>query len=134
MVQDAIAQLKLPNHKDVVTKHYNTYRQLCMAKHANPLLEKSFGVRDEEDRSVLEAGPAFDEDAFRKAWYALANGADLASIAIEFVLRCHIAREQVESVVQDLNALRTRVDAHTQFALSEGWDKDPYPGRWRLPS
>ena len=134
MLQDAIAQLNLPNHKDVVAKHYSTYRQLCMAKHVNPLLEKSFGVRDEEHRSVLEAGPAFDEDAFRKAWYALTNGAGLASIAIEFVLRCHIAPELVESVEQGLSALRTRVDDHTQFALSEGWDKDPYPGRWRLPS
>ena len=115
-------------------KHYSTYRQLCMAKHANPLLEQSFGIQEQDGEILVRGGPVFDEVAFRMAWYALTNGAGLASIAIASVLTHHVDAEQVPALSSSLNSLSTRITGHTREALARGWDTDPYPGRWRLPT
>ena len=133
LIDDVISRIGVPNPSELVNKHYSTYRQLCMAKHANPELEKSFGIREEAGAIVFGDGPMFDETAFRMAWYALTNGTGLASMAIGSVLERHVAEVRVETLREQLSSIGERVQAHTQEALSRRWDKDPYPGRWRPP-
>lgn len=59
--------------REQADREYRTYRQFCWAKHSNPVLQKLFGHRAEEDPPaiVFENGPATSEEAVRALWFAL---------------------------------------------------------------
>jgi hypothetical protein len=57
---------------------YKTYRTLCHAKHSNPLMQKLYGLREEDNRFILTNNPDSSEEAIRLASWTLEHAAHLA--------------------------------------------------------
>ena len=132
MIDDVVPRRALPDENAVKDKHYSTYRQLCMVKHANPLLENQFGVEVNERRARLIRGPVDDDTAFRVAWYSLANGSGLVVHACNSALNLHVPAEKAASLRKSEDELNQRLAQHVEFAKRQGWASDPCPGQWRL--
>lgn len=59
----------------------NKYRDFCMAKHGNPLLQKHFGSQSTEDKLRLWVGPFITSKTEEQARRALLHGTHLMAIA-----------------------------------------------------
>lgn len=123
---------ELDRHVDVA---YQAYRQLCMAKHANPLVQSEHGFMRREGELAAVVGPFTGPSAERVAAFALEHAAACAIWALASFIGHHVrpeGRGQLNARLQDL--AHRRHDLH-ELMLNRGWDRDPLPpGSWKLPS
>ncbi len=61
---------------------YRQYQQLCMAKHLNPIVERSRGYERLEGGIIFRPGPDTSELAISYGWYALERASRFAYIAL----------------------------------------------------
>jgi len=94
-------------------KPYGIYRQLCMAKHLNPILERTRGHEIQEGTIAFLPGPDTRPLAINHSWFALERGARLASFAIiafihnDPALLSSDLKAKIEEQQVRLNALQT---------------------------
>ncbi len=134
MMRDALAALGIPDPEAQTQVEYRVYRQLCWAKHANPILEKRFGIEVSADKVISANGPDASEAAVRAAWFALEHGAAFAFIAATSFFNSHAQtycpREvatQLLAFVEHVGAGRKKLEA---VAMARWGKDDPFPGRW----
>jgi hypothetical protein len=134
MVRCGLAKLEVPGSETAALTEYRVYRQLCLAKHANPLLEARFGSDVRADTIVHVNGPDTSEDAVRAAWFALEHSAAAAFIATASFWKCHLPRCGSAGDLARLHAAIERVGArrkHLEAAAIARWGtEDPFAGRW----
>ncbi|MGA7760708.1 MAG: hypothetical protein WCA59_03100 [Candidatus Binataceae bacterium] len=66
---------------DDTAKLYSQYQQVCMAKHLNPILERSRGYKVEGKTIHFRPGPDVDPIAIGYAWYAVERSSRFAFFA-----------------------------------------------------
>ena len=135
MTRDTFTTLDVPDPQTQANRAYRVYRQCCMAKHGNPLVEGRFGVRVGGGRVVMSNGPNVSEQAVRAARWALELGAAApAAIAMMSFLRHHLSRHVPTAIfsrfVDRVNALRVRLGELDDVAIAQYGNEDPFPGRW----
>ncbi len=135
LTEQGLTKLSHPNVKQQTGIEYRVYRQLCQAKHANPVLQRFHGirVRHEEKEFVLFNGPDTSENAIQAAWFALEHAAALVAIvATSSFISCHVPpnkRPELQAKLQAIGKKRKQLEARAQ----ERWGtQDPFPGRWRI--
>lgn len=70
MTKEGLAKLGTPNPDAQASVEYKVYRQLCMGKHSNPLLQKRYGYQRRESAVLAVNGPDTSESSVRAAWFA----------------------------------------------------------------
>lgn len=105
------------------------YAQLCMTKHANPLLQKAHGVKETEDGFSLGVGPDRSATSVKAAWFVMEQAAKWAGFAANRFTQSHlpnVAHMLIgahEDLVQRLGELH-------RIAVDRGWSEDPFPEGW----
>ncbi len=134
MMHDALAALGIPNPEAQTQVEYRVYRQLCWAKHANPVLEQRFGIEVSADKVISANGPDATEDAVRAAWFALEHSAAFGLIAAASFFNNHAqtycpgeVATQLLAFVEHVGAGRKKLEGIT---IARWGNDDPFAGRW----
>jgi hypothetical protein len=118
-----------PNASETAARDYKNYRQLCMGKHANPLLQLQHGHVFEDLTVIFTPGPDTSEAGIRGGMFALEHAALYALIGITYYTT-HIAHDQRGELPKALDEIsRERSQLHDEAKLRWGTE-DPFPGKW----
>jgi hypothetical protein len=130
LTRQGLAKLGVPDVDAQVATEYRVYRQLCLAKHVNPLLQIQHGHRIDGHNVVAMNGPDFSEPAVRVAWFALEHAAGLAFIALASFISNHIPREKMADLMKETEAVGAGRKALEASAKARWGTEDPFPGKW----
>jgi hypothetical protein len=134
MTRETLAALGVPNPNAQAAVEYRVYRQLCMAKHGNPLFEGRFGLQVRDETVTMFNGPNVSNEAVRAARFALEHAAGVSVIALTSFLQNHLSRyvvtEELTRFVGRVDALGARRKELEAAAIAEYGNEDPFPGRW----
>lgn len=135
MTRDTFTTLGVPDPQTQADRAYRVYRQCCMAKHGNPLLEGRFGLQVGDGRVMMSNGPNVSEQAIRVARFALELAAGASAVtAIKSFLWHHLSRyvppAAFSRYVDRINALVARLMELDAAAIAQYGNEDPFPGRW----
>lgn len=130
LTRDGLAKLGVPNIDTQTAVEYRVYRQLCMAKHVNPLMQAQHGHQLEGRNVIVANGPDLSEPAIRAAWFALEHAAGLTFIALSSFIINHVPSEHVSELMKEGEAIgASRKDLEARAKARWGTD-DPFPGKW----
>jgi len=104
---------------------YEKYGDLCMAKHANPMLQMHFGVSvDHESRTVQigNNGPDCSDVGLQVAALALENAAGLGHMAATSYMKHWVPREKLSGLLPVIEDAATRYHAVNATSLGR-WGK-----------
>ena len=96
----------------------------------NPLLQASRGFRVEKDQVLVVTGPDTTDASVRLAWYALEHSAGFALTAAAFFGERH-ARGHKDLAARS-GELHEALGKLIEAAVARGWDKNPFPDRWKF--
>lgn len=135
LTRKGLATLRVREVEGQTEKEYVTYRQLCWAKHGNPILQKWHGLRSEGNEIGVFNGPDTSEQSVKVASYALEHATHLAYLALTSFTDNHLAQISIErrnEVIQRIEMLGAK-KSEVSVASSRRWgDTDPFPGKWRV--
>jgi hypothetical protein len=99
------------DNADQARKMYSQYQQLCMAKHQNPIIERSRGYTVLEGGGVqFHPGPDTSELGIAHSWFALERASRIAYVALVTIADGQETspelRFKLESQTIELNALQ----------------------------
>jgi hypothetical protein len=126
---------KVPNVQEQTEKEYTCYRQLCWAKHGNPILQKHHGLRSVGNQIGVFNGPDSSEESIRLASWVLEHAAHLAYLALtSFVDNqlTQISSERRNELVQRIKTLGAKKSEVSEASIKRWGDTDPFPGQWRV--
>lgn len=110
---------------------YRVYRQLCLAKHANPILEMVHGFRLEGGDVVGGTGPDSSEPAIRAARFALEHSVGLAGVALKvFVINQVRPEDAARPILERLAHVEARQRELRKEAIARWGTENPFPDRW----
>jgi hypothetical protein len=134
MMREGLANLGVSDPEAQTKIEYRVYRQLSMAKHANPLLESRFGLTISGKTVTAMNGPDFSKEAIRATWFALEHAAGYAFIGSSSFFNSHLAArctpeiaDQLATKIESIGAGRKKLES---IALAEWGNQDPFPGKW----
>lgn len=130
MVNDVIQLAPTDDKKGAADRQYRTYRQLCMAKHVNPLLERIHSYSLEEGNVIADAGPTTSEDGVRAAWFALEHGTGLTEVVLASLIHRFVPAQDVDHLDSELTALGARRAELRSRAIERWGNKNPFAGQW----
>ena len=134
LTRKALQNLNVPDVDGQTTTEYITYRQLCWAKHANPILQKSHGLESQENKIILFNGPDTSEESIRLGCYALEQSAHLAYLALCSFIDNHltiIPDHTMLVIKQRLATLGSENRLLSESSIKRWGNTDPFPARWR---
>jgi len=108
LTREGQAKLGNPNPDAAAELDYRAYRQLCWAKHINPVLQMQHGFQIVEQSVVAQNGPDLSEPGTRAAWWVLDRAVRLAYLALASFVNSHIPEEQRGSIVREVESLAIR--------------------------
>lgn len=111
-------------------KAYRVYRQLCLAKHGNPVLQRQHGYEIEDGALVATNGPHTAEPAIRAARFALEHATRLTLLAASSFGADQLDPASVNQVHGQLADLEATVHRLAQEAIARYGNDDPFPGAW----
>lgn len=130
LTRHVIDGLKVDEPEAAIERSYQIYRQLCLAKHANPLLQKEHGHYAEESADVAMNGPDTSEDATRVATFALEYASRFSLIALASFVSNHVPTSQREGLSRRIRELNDEAMALDSAARQKFGTEDPFPGEW----
>ncbi len=134
MTREGLAKLEVDDLDLHARTEYKVYRQLCWAKHANPVLEKRVGIEVVGEVVVSMNGPSTAEDAVKAAWFALEHAVGLAVIAASSFLMKQLkeicSTDDYNRLVRLVDSIGTRRKALESDAIGRWGTEDPFPGKW----
>ena len=91
-----------------VDQEYQIYRQLCCAKHGNPVLQRTYGIDSVQGRARVQPQPRYSEETKRLCQYALANGTRPLLFLLQVFARLHVPathEPQLQAAVSDVHKM-----------------------------
>jgi hypothetical protein len=134
LTRKALENLNVPDVDEQTTTEYITYRQLCWAKHANPILQKSHGLESQENKIVLFNGPDTSEESIRLGCYTLEQSAHFAYLALCSFIDNHltsISDHTMLMIKQHQATLGSRKQLLSESSIKRWGNTDPFPGKWK---
>ncbi len=132
MTRSGLAKLAVTDLGKQTSKQYLAYRQLCMAKHANPLVQMQHGFQLVSGDVLAFNGPDTSEPAVRAAWFALEQSASLAFFALASFISNHVPPERQPELFDKLEDIARVRKELNERAIARWGPEDPFPGRWRV--
>lgn len=108
LTKQGLKNIDVPNFKELAEIEYEKYRQLCMVKHSNPLVQKSHVYTIEENSVVANFGPETTEQSVRVSWFAIENAINCSMIGISSFINFHLctnATTEIVTLFKDLKEL-----------------------------
>lgn len=130
LTEEVFKKQAVPDVANEVDRHYRTYRQLCMAKHLNPLYEMQHAFELKPNLLVAMMGPRTSAAAVRGARFALEHAAWLSFVAISSFVDDHLAAADRAKLATRLEGLYRRTLKLTEESAERYETKDPFPGKW----
>lgn len=111
-------------------RQYRVYRQLCLAKHANPLLQRQHGYQLVNTDVVTMNGPDTSPSAIRAGWFALEHAVGLACVAMRSFVGNHVPTDVCATLLATIENVDAKRATLNQLAQTRWGTEDPFPGRW----
>lgn len=130
LVAEVMVHLFGEANEERVEHHYRHYRQLCLAKHGNPLLARQHGATFDGEGIVLALGPNTSDVGVRALQFALEHSLGHSLLALGVLANVDPllgANADFAREVERLNQIWS--DLH-QEALRRWGGEDPCKGRW----
>ncbi len=134
MTKEGLVKLGAPDPDAQASVDYKVYRQLCMAKHSNPLLQKLYGYQRRENSVLAMNGPDTSEPSIRAMWFALEYGTALTFIALSSFFISHLPKKVADELCPQLENIGVRRRKLEAQAKKRWGTEDPFPGKWRVDS
>jgi len=126
-----LANLGIPNPEGQAKTEYRVYQQMCMAKHANPLLQMEHSIKVSNKTVEIFSGPETSEAAIRASWFALEHSAALLAIVASYsVIKNHVPEEKRPPLVNEFHVIGTLRKRLEKRAKERWGTKDPFEGKW----
>ncbi|MGO9605671.1 MAG: hypothetical protein ACLQAT_20175 [Candidatus Binataceae bacterium] len=132
MTVEALRKLGAPDAEKNAARNYTIYRQLCMLKHLNPLLQKQRGYEIVEKRISINTGPDASEATVRIAQFALERAIGFAFTATAIFVKEHLGGIDIRNLVEQLRRVDDEVMALNDAAAKRWGTENPYPERWKI--
>jgi hypothetical protein len=129
LTRDGMAAIGLAD-ANAQPAQYRVYRQLCMAKHANPLFEMPDAFVLSRCAIRFTNGPRSSALAVRAARFALEHAAGLSTVALIALIQNHArgsTQEELRKAVVVFDERLKRLREESARRYPEG---DPFPGKW----
>jgi hypothetical protein len=100
-------------HKDwnrLVTQHYDHYRQLSMAKHLNPIVERRRGCLIEGKQIEFVHGPDLSKQGLWHILFAVHSGAHFAMFAL-LAFNCKEGQPLTQGMKSEIEAILSELRA-----------------------
>ena len=130
LTRGGLANLGMPNAEEQAKEDYKAYRQMCWAKHINPVLQGQFGFQLIGQKFIGQNGPDVSPEAVRAAWWALDRTGRLAFLALCGFINSHIPEESRHGIVDEVQVLGAKRQELAQVAIQRWGNKDPFEGKW----
>lgn len=125
MTEEIFSKLGYPEQAD---NYYNGYRQLCWAKHQNPLYQQS--RNRSHDGIDLINGPDISETSVQDAWFAIMQASAYILFAMDSFNVNHVPEEQNHAFRREIEELGKEIE-ELASEYQQSWDpQDPFPGKW----
>lgn len=132
LTRSGLAKLGVPDPDTQAASEYRVYRQLCLAKHLNPLLQKQHGIQLQGNYVVAMNGPDISEPAVRGAWFALEHAAGLAWVGLTSFVLNHVGIEIRADLMRQVKAIGEARKQLEEAAKARWGIEDPFPGQWGI--
>ena len=132
LTYEGLKKLGHPDPNTQASIEYRVYRQLCMAKHANPLFQMQHGLQLHGDKVLAMNGPDTSEAATKAAWFALEHAAGFGYVALASLVNNHIDSEDREDCLKKVIAIGAARKELEAAAKGRWGTEDPFPGKWRV--
>lgn len=130
LVEDVIRDIGLPDAATRSDAEYRVYRQLCLAKHSNPLVQQAHGHYDDGLAVVAMNGPDASDAAVRVARFALEHATRFTILALTSFLNHHVPPPSRAGLSEQVGTLSVAVSTLARVAINEYGNEDPFPGEW----
>ena len=130
LTRDVVRSLGLNDPDAATARAYRVYRQLCLAKHSNPLLQKDHGHYVEAEAVVAMNGPNTSDDAIRIAKFALEHATRLTLIALTSFANSHVPANRRTTLGERIQAMNLETGDLAQAAIKQYGNEDPFRGEW----
>lgn len=126
MTKEVFKKMGCPEKTDI---YYNGYRQLCFAKHQNPVFQQHRGLIQSGDEIVLRNGPDTSEISVRDAWFAIGGASAYILLAMYNFIANHVPEKQGNAFKQEIGELgKEREKLASQY--QQRWNpQDPFPNK-----
>ncbi len=131
MTLEALLKFGAPDPEKNAERNYTTYRELCMPKHLNPLLQKQRGFQIVGSLVTINSGPDASEAAVRMGQFALEKGIGFAFTAAAFFAKEHLRGIDVRDLFDQLREIERDVMSLNEQAVRRWGTKNPYPESWK---
>ena len=126
--------LKNLDHPDPIAQteiEYRVYRQLCMAKHVNPLFQiYHHGFVFSHNEVIAINGPNISESSVKASWFALEHAAALSFIALSSFIDTYLYVENNDDLIEQVKLIGVRRKELEAEAKERWGSEDPFPGKW----
>lgn len=131
LVADFATKMQVQDVDLATQRLYGIYRQLCWAKHANPLLQMQFGnTLNYESRTVeFHNGPETSPQALRVAAFALEQSAGLAHFAAFAYASNWLPTDRFQVVAPELARMAEQFTALRQGSVARWGGENPFPDK-----
>lgn len=102
LTEHVASKIETLNVKQKVDDIYKRYRQLCWAKHANPILQRQLGITRKNDYYIAFPGPDTSDKSIRYTWYSLLHASGLAMTAIHSFIIDFIPESKHPTLIKKL--------------------------------
>jgi hypothetical protein len=131
LTRRGLMNMGAPDVEQQAKVEYRVYRQMCMAKHANPILQMEHGITIANRKVEFCNGPETSDGAVRASWFALEHSTALvAVVATGSFINNHVPQAKRPELVRELHVigtLRKRLEAAAQRKWGTA---DPFKGKW----
>ncbi|MDO8501099.1 MAG: hypothetical protein Q7S20_04580 [Gemmatimonadaceae bacterium] len=104
---DVLRRLTLsPAH---AAQEYQIYRQLCLAKHGNPVVQRLHGTTQVESSRLIEQLPYFDENTLVIGRFGLFHAERAVSALLTVLLSTHLLESLDATVIAEFSAITARL-------------------------
>ena len=130
LTQEGLQKLRHPQADTQAIIEYKIYRQLCWAKHNNPILQKEYGYEIDAGNVIWKNGPIISEPAVRASWYSLENAAHFGLLAATSFCVSHVPQKEQRDLMQRIKAVGKTWKTLLDAARQKWGNEDPFPGQW----
>lgn len=130
MTEKVLKKLGVTDVDRQTDTQYRVYRQLCMAKHTNPLFQMQHAYQLRDGHVVAMNGPDTSESAIRAAWFALEHAARLSFLAVAAYVDSHIPPDRRGDLKSKIETIGVGSQELASKAAQRFGTEDPFPGKW----
>jgi hypothetical protein len=120
LIEDTVNGFGINDPVAMCAREYRVYRQLCLAKHSNPVLQKDHGHYMEEHAIITINGPDSSMSGIRVARFALQHAIRLTVLALASFLENHVPQGARENLRDRLDRIDEATREHTLDGAQRG--------------